>query len=163
MLQHLLNVYAMNLKRLGMHVQDLSAEQMVEQPSGVINHPAWTLGHLAATADNVAKTLGQESTFPEEWRAACSTGGTPSGDARDFPSKEQLLEQLGAQHERVAAAFAAAGTELLEQPHPNPRGRKIFGTVGGYAVALMTTHEANHLGQLAAWRRAMGLGSATGI
>ena len=126
MLQHLLNVYAMNLKRLGMHVQDLSAEQMVEQPSGVINHPAWTLGHLAATADNVAKTLGQESTFPEEWRAACSTGGTPSGDAADFPSKEQLLEQLGAQHERVAAALAAADAELLDQPHPNPRGRKIF-------------------------------------
>ena len=67
MLQHLLNVYAMNLKRLGMHVQDLSDEQMVEQPSGVINHPAWTLGHLAATADNLAKTFGQESTFPEDW------------------------------------------------------------------------------------------------
>ena len=163
MVQHLLNVYAMNLKRLGMHVQDLSAEQMVEQPSGVINHPAWTLGHLAATADNLARTLGQESTFPEEWRAACSPGGTPSGNAADFPSKEQLLEQLDAQHERVAAAFAAAGTELLAQPHPNPRGRKTFGTVGGYAVALMTAHEANHLGQLAAWRRAMGLGSATGI
>ncbi len=163
MLQHLLNVYAMNLKRLGMHVQDLSDEQMVEQPSGVINHPAWTLGHLAATADNLAKTFGQESTFPEDWREACSTGGTPSGNATDFPSREQLLEQLTAQHERVAAAFAGTDAELLAQPHPNLRARRIFPTFGDYAVALMTTHEANHLGQLAAWRRAMGLGSATGI
>ena len=138
MLQHLLNAYAMNLKRLGMLVQDLSAEQMVEQPSGVINHPAWTLGHLAATSDNLARTLGQESTFPEEWREACSTGGTPSGNAGDFPAKEQLLEQLGAQHERVAAALAAADEETLAQPLPNPRGRKIFGTVGGYVVAPWT-------------------------
>ena len=163
MLQYLLNSYAMNLKRVGMHVQGLSAEQMVQQPSGVINHPAWTLGHLAATADNLARALGLESTFPDAWRDACKAGGTPSGDAADYPAKEQLLEQLTAQHERVAAAMAAAGEELLAQPHPNPRARRIFATVGDYAVALMTNHEANHLGQLAAWRRAMGLGSATGI
>ena len=92
MLQHVLNTYAMNLKRAGMQVQDLSAEQMVQQPSGVINHPAWTLGHLAATADNLAKALGLESTFPDAWRDACKTGGTPSGNAADFPAKEQLLE-----------------------------------------------------------------------
>jgi uncharacterized damage-inducible protein DinB len=163
MLQHVLNTYAMNLKRAGMHVQDLSAEQMVQQPSGVINHPAWTLGHLAATADNLAKALGLESTFPDAWRDACKTGGTPSGNAADFPAKEQLLEQLTAQHERVAAALAAADAELLAQPHPHPRARQVFPTIGDYAVALTTSHEANHLGQMAAWRRAMGLGSATGI
>jgi len=27
----------------------------------------------------------------------------------------------------------------------------------------MTAHEMDHLGQLAAWRRAMGLGSALGV
>ena len=28
-------------------------------------------------------------------------------------------------------------------------------------VFLMTSHEMDHLGQVAAWRRAMGLGSAS--
>ena len=162
MLQHVIRTYAMNLKRAEAHVQDLADDQMVQQPGGVINHPAWTLGHLAATADNLARALGLESTFPDAWREACKTGGTPSGEATDFPSREQLLEQLAAQHERVAAAFAAASAELLAQPHPNPRARQVFPTIGDYAVALMTSHEANHLGQMAAWRRAMGLGSATG-
>ena len=163
MLQHVLRTYATNLKRVETYVQDLAEDQMVQQPAGVINHPAWTLGHLAATSDNLAKTLGLESTFPDAWRAACKTGGTPSGAAADFPSKEQLLEQLSAQHERVAAALAAADAELLAQPHPNPRARQVFPTIGDYTVMLMTSHEANHLGQLAAWRRAMGLGSATGV
>lgn len=160
MLQHLLNTYAMNLKRAGMYVQGLSEEQMVQQPAGVINHPAWTLGHLAATADNLAKVLGLESTFPDTWREACKPGGTPSGNASDFPSRQQLLAQLQAQHERVAAALAAADQELLSQPHPNPRARRVFPTIGDYAVTLMTSHEGNHLGQVAAWRRAMGLGPA---
>lgn len=162
MLQYVLRTYAMNLKIAGMQVQDLSDEQMVQQPGGVINHPAWTLGHLAAVADNLAQALGQESTFPEAWREASRPGGTPSGNAADYPSRQQLLDQLTAQHERVAAAVAAADEEQLAQPHPNPRARQRFPTVGDYVVPLMTSHEANHLGQLAAWRRAMGLGSATG-
>ena len=165
MLQHLLNVYAMNLKRLGMHVQDLSDEQMVEQPSGVINHPAWTLGHLAATADNLAKALGLESTFPDAWREACKH--------RRYAQRQRCRLPLPGNSSWSSSPpstsgwpprFAAAPTRSCwAQPHPNLRARRIFPTFGDYAVALMTTHEANHLGQLAAWRRAMGLGSATGI
>ena len=41
MIQHLLVVYGMNLKRAELLVDDLTDEQMVAQPSGVINHPAW--------------------------------------------------------------------------------------------------------------------------
>ena len=33
-------------------------------------------------------------------------------------------------------------------------------TVGDMIVFLMTSHEMDHLGQIAAWRRAMGLGAA---
>lgn len=162
MLQQVLRVYGMNLKLAEMHVSDLSDAQMVEQPAGVINHPAWTLGHLAMVADNLAKLLGLESTYPEAWRAAGMPGGTPTGNAADYPTKQQLLNQLTAQHQRVAEAFGAVDAGRLAQPHPNERARERFPTVGDYAVTLMTTHEAGHLGQLAAWRRAMGLPSATG-
>lgn len=162
MLQQVLRVYGMNLKMAELHVRDLTDAQMVEQPAGVINHPAWTLAHLAMVADNLAKMLGLESTFPEAWRAASMPGGTPTGNAADYPTKQQLLDELTVQHERVAAEMAKADAGRLAQPHPNERARERFPTVGDYAAALMTTHEAGHLGQLAAWRRAMGLTSATG-
>ena len=161
MIQHLLFVYDMNLKRAERLVDDLTDEQMVAQPSGVINHPAWTLGHLGATSDALAGMLGLPSTFPDAWREACRMGSIPSGEAADYPGKAELLEQLRAQHQRVAAAVAAVDDERLQQPTP-PRLRERFPTIGDFAAALMTMHEGHHLGQLAAWRRALGLGAATG-
>ncbi len=161
MIQHLLFVYGMNLKRAERLVDDLTEEQMVAQPSGVINHPAWTLGHLGATSDALAGMLGLPSTFPDAWREACRMGSIPSGEAADYPGKAELLEQLRAQHQRVAAAVAAVDDERLQQPTP-PRLRERFPTIGDFATALMTMHEGHHLGQLAAWRRALGLGAATG-
>ena len=161
MIQHLLFVYGMNLKRAERLVDDLTDEQMVAQPSGVINHPAWTLGHLGATSDALAGMLGLPSTFPDAWREACRMGSIPSGEAADYPGKAELLEQLRAQHQRVAEAVAAVDDERLQQPTP-PRLRERFPTIGDFATALMTMHEGHHLGQLAAWRRALGLGAATG-
>ena len=161
MIQHLLFVYGMNLRRAELLVDDLTDEQMVAQPSGVINHPAWTLGHLGVTSDALAGMLGLPSTFPDTWKEACRMGSIPSGNAADFPGKVELLEQLRAQHERVSEAMAAVDAERLQQPTP-PRLRERFPTVGDFAAALMTMHEGHHLGQVAAWRRAMGLGSAYG-
>ena len=159
MIRHLLFVYDLNLKRAERLVDDLTDEQMAAQPSGVVNHPAWTLCHLGATSDALAGALGLLSTLPGEWRQAAALGSIPSGDAADFPGKAELLEQLRAQHRRVAQAVAAADAERLEQPAP-PRVRERFPTVGDFAAALMTMHEGHHLGQVAAWRRAMGLGPA---
>jgi hypothetical protein len=46
------------------------------------------------------------------------------------------------------------------EPHPDEGSRKYFPTVGDMIVFMMTSHEMDHLGQIAAWRRAMGLGAA---
>lgn len=163
MLRHLLFAYQFNLERARTLVRDLSDEQMTRQPHGVVNHPAWLLGHLAATSNQLAKLLGLESTFPAAWGDTFKSGGTPSGDPADFPSKDELLAELAAQHERLAQAIETADAAMFEREHPNEGARRRFPTVGDYAVFLITSHEGNHLGQITAWRRAMGLGSATGI
>ena len=163
MLRHLIFTYQFNLDRARTLVRDLSDEQMTQQPHGLVNHPAWLLGHLAATSNQLAKMLGLESTFPGAWGDTFKSGGTPSGDAADFASKEDLLAELATQHERVAELLATADPTLFDREHPNEGARKRFPTVGDYAVFLITSHEGSHLGQITAWRRAMGLGSATGI
>ena len=160
MIQHLLYAYEMNLKRAVQIVDDIAEEQMAVQPSGLVNHPAWTLGHLASTSNSLAGMHGLPSTFPEAWRDSFQMGGIPSGDRADYPSKAELVAQLRAQHDRVAQAVAAAGAEQLGRPTSNPRLRERFPTVGDFTAALLTNHEANHIGQLATWRRAMGLGPA---
>ena len=159
MRDHLIFTFRFNLERIKALVKDLTGEQMVQQPHGVVNHPAWTLGHLAAVSNSVALALGLESTFPAEWKGLFkAAGGVPvGGDASAFPSKDRLLAELSAQHARVAQAVAKADPALFAKEHPDERTRRYFPRIGDYVDYLMSAHEASHIGQLAAWRRAMGL------
>ena len=68
MLNHVIYLYGFNLMHAETLVKDVSAEQMVEQPGGVINHPAWSLGHLVVSADHLGQLLGLESSLPRPAR-----------------------------------------------------------------------------------------------
>lgn len=159
MREHLLFTYKFNLGHLESLVEDLTDEQMVRQPHGLVNHPAWTLCHLASASNHTAVALGLESTLPEDWEAAGKTGGTPSGDVSRYPSKAALIAELRKQHERVAAAVAGADAAVFAREYPDEKTRKFFPTMGDFVDYLLSAHEANHIGQVAAWRRAMGLAS----
>ena len=156
-------VYGFNLMYAETLVQDLSAEQMVQQPNGVINHPAWSLGHLVVSSNSLGSALGLESSLPEGWDKTFATGGTPSSDLSAYPSKDEILGALKEQHSRNTNALKNADPASWAKPHPNENTRKYFPTLGDMITFLMTGHEMAHLGQIAAWRRAMGLGSATGV
>ncbi len=157
MQEHLIFTYRFNLGHIRSLVEDLTDEQMVAQPHGVVNHPAWTLKHLASSANYVARWLGLESTFPADWEATPTVDGVPSGDASQYPSKAELLAELTAQHERVAAALASADPGLFAKEFPDEAMRKYFPLLGDAVNYMLSSHEATHIGQLAAWRRALGI------
>ena len=154
MREHALFTYRFNLGHIESLVKDLTDEQMVGQPNGVVNHPAWTLRHLASSSNFLATTLGLESTTPAEWDAR--SDGVPSGNASDFPSKDELLAALKAQHERVAEAVSNAAPELFAKDS-DEQMRSYFPKVGDLVDYMLTAHEGTHIGQISAWRRAMGL------
>ena len=158
MLQHVAYLYKFNLGVAERLVADLTPEQMVLQPSGVVNHPAWSLGHLVTSANGLAMLLGLEADIAPGWHKTFATGGIPSGDAADYPSKSELLAALSAQHERNTEALLQTDPARLAQAHPDERLRQYFPTVGDTVMFLMTSHEMSHLGQLSAWRRAAGIG-----
>ncbi len=160
MIQHVTHLYGLNLGFARALVRDVAPEQMVAQPHGVVNHPAWTLGHLTMAADSLAACLGLERQAPAGWDRTFATGGTPSGELAAYPSQAELLAALTTQHERNTAAARQADPALFGRPHPDEKRRERFPTIGDIAIFLMTSHEMDHLGQLAAWRRAMGLGPA---
>ncbi len=161
MQDHLAYLYGFNLQYAEKLVKDVSVEQMAAQPGGVVNHPAWTLGHLVTSADHLGQLLGLDSRLPDGWSETFKTGGEPSGDAAAYPTKEALLDALRQQHARNTEAAKATAPEKFAEPHPNENTRKYFPTVGDMIIFMMTSHEMDHLGQLAAWRRAMGLGPAS--
>src|SRR4051812_340803 len=161
MLPYIVHVYSMNLGYANRLVRDLSDDQMCAQPQGVVNHPAWSLGHLAVASDHLATMLGLSSTLPAGWADPFKTGGIPSADKGLFPRKDELLRVMEQQHARVAQAMPGVDPAALAKPHPSEKRRAHFPTVGDFAIFLMTAHEMDHLGQVAAWRRAMGLGAAS--
>jgi hypothetical protein len=62
-----------------------------------------------------------------------------------------------------AALVVVGKTPDADFKKPNPaegRFKEILPTVGDATNFLMSTHGMSHLGQMSAWRRIMGLGSA---
>ena len=91
MLQHVVFAYGSSLRFAKRLVADLTADQMCQQPHGVVNHPAWSLGHLASASVGLLKALGHDASLPVGWAEAFKAGGTPSSDPSGFPSKGELL------------------------------------------------------------------------
>jgi len=134
-------------------VSDIEDGQMAQQPAGLRNHPAWTLGHLAVSQDFALQLLEQPSAAEPSWVRLFGSGGVPTDDRLNFPTKTELLQALRLEHEKVAAAFKGHFERRATAPNPFPPLAVRFPTVGDLVLHLMTTHEATHLGQLTAWRR----------
>lgn len=137
-------------------VKDIDDADMARQPFEGANHPAWILGHIVVTTDGVLKIFGQAPTAPAEWTTLFGRGSTPTTNRTDYPSKEALLAALDAAFDRAAAAAAAATEEQIAGPHNVEMLRRGLPTKGDLVAMLLTTHVAQHLGQLSAWRRATG-------
>lgn len=156
--------YAFHLDYAHTLVADLDEKQMQTSAGpGHENHPAFTLGHLCIASAMICEDLGLERDLPAGWaelfeRAGPADRQLPQAQSV-FPSKQALLDELVRQHERVVAALRDADLTAFDGAMKwwldrwMPSGLEAI-------VFLCTSHEAMHLGQLAAWRRAMGLPAA---
>ncbi|MEM7806988.1 MAG: DinB family protein [Planctomycetota bacterium] len=131
-------------------------ERMAEQPPGVMNHPAWTLGHCANALDFARFCLGRDGIVPREWREHVKPSSTPVADRSVYASKDELLGTYNRVHIDLAEAVRSADKSMFAHPLPE-RFRGMSPSIGHLATFMMTTHEAYHVGQLYVWRRAMGL------
>jgi hypothetical protein len=144
-------------------VADIPDDQMCAQPveGRVMNHPAFILGHLAWVHDNRAAALNGQppaGAATPEWKELFGMGSKPATERSKYPSKAELVKAFEESHARLGEAAAKATPDALAQPSPEPM-RARFPTVGAMVLGLMTSHFATHLGQLSAWRRAMGFPS----
>jgi hypothetical protein len=164
LIQSIINQYDFNLAYAKELVKDVSETQMCVQPAkGLVNHPAFTLGHLVTGSALTVKYLGSTFEIPEGWEALFLRKGPgdpryPETDQSLFPSKEELLSELEKQHNKVKTLLLNTdqATLLTEKKW---RYSNFMPLLIDCVNFMCTTHEAMHLGQLAAWRRAMDLTS----
>jgi hypothetical protein len=157
MIDAILRLAADNVRYGEALVLDIEDSQMAQQPAGIKNHPAWTLGHLAVSQDFILQLLETPSAIDQSWVRLFGSGGVPTDDRLNFPSKTELLNVLKSQHEKVAQVVKANFERRAAAANPFPPLVPRFPTVGDLVLHLLTTHEAVHLGQLSAWRRAKDL------
>lgn len=157
--------YDFNLGYAKALVHDLNTEQMTMQPGeGLENHPAWTLGHLVSGSAMMVEDLGGEFNMPDGWADLFLRKGP--GDARKpdpvrekYPDKEHLLAELERQHEKLKLLLRNTSLETLSKK-VKWRFSSYMPTMLDLINFMCVNHEAMHLSQLAAWRRAMKLPSA---
>lgn len=160
--------YDFNYKYASALVQDIPDNQMTFSPSkGLVNHPAFTIGHLISGSVLVAKKLGEEIEMKENWQALFLRKGPgdprlPHQNNELYPTKAELMKEYSRLHKKVKELLNELKTEDLEKEN-NWRFNTHLPTLLDYLFFMCINHEAMHLGQLAAWRREMGMESALAV
>ena len=104
--------------------------------------------------------------MPEKWAELFIRKGPgdprkPDPDTTKYPSKTALLEELESQHNKVKKIVIEIDEYKLTESF-KWRFSGFMPTLLDLVAFMCINHEAMHMGQLAAWRRAMSLPSALG-
>ena len=164
-IEAIIKQYDFNLDYAKALVIDLSDDQMTTIPAnGLDNHPAWTIGHLISGSADLACDLGAEFEMPDNWAELFVRKGPgdprkPILDKSKYPSKHQLIVELENQHNKVKQLLQKIDTNGLTES-VTWHFSNYMPTLSDLVTFMCINHESMHLGQLAAWRRAMGLESA---
>jgi hypothetical protein len=159
MINSLISYQARNLDYAKRLTADLADNQWCLQPGTVRNHATWVIGHIAWVADKVtgARILGLPSKIDSSWDVLFNNKSQPTGDALAYPGKTALMAAYEDAVQRIAAALKQKPDTLLAQPTSDEGFAKRYPLMGDALLHLMAGHDAIHLGQLSAWRRAQGL------
>lgn len=139
-------------------VGDLSPPQYFAQPVAgrVLNHPAWVFSHLNIYT-RICTAMLRGEPFGDPIDAKYGQKSEVSLDPTDYMPGPDLIVQYAALHGEAERALVDAPDRIFATANPLERWRVVHPTVGDMLVTLMVKHESAHLGQLSAWRRALGL------
>jgi hypothetical protein len=152
-----LHSFAYSLDFLGEIVADVSGADMVAQPNGIMNHPAWVIGHLTHSCELLGGEIGLSPWLPDGWAKRFGTGSVPVADTTDYESKLASLAMLRDAQSRITQAVLQLDDCQLDAPLPDERCRVLWPTVRHALTHVLVAHTANHVGQLTLWRKALGL------
>ena len=156
-MESVLHSFAYGLDFLRDQVADVPAAGMVAQPKGIVNHPAWLIGHLTYACQLLGGAVGLAPWLPEDWGRRFATGTVPVADAGAYKSKEDALAILRDAQSRITRAVQGLDDARLDEAFPDPSYRDVFPTIRHALTQVLVGHTASHVGQLSVWRKAMGL------
>ena len=95
------------------------------------------------------------------WEELFSFNSTCDDDTGQYPGKDEVVGHFMERHAAAGDLLASIDDAVLAAELPDEHRMKArMGTVGNMVNFLLVAHPAIHLGQLSAWRRALGYGDA---
>ena len=156
----LVNSYQKNMEYNERLLSDLKQDQMAIQPPGdreqPVNHPAWAMSHMNIYLPVIQGVIkGELFEDPKDHKFGMNS--QPETDGSLYPTRDEILSEWNAGHEKVCELLGNCDVSVFEQPVKLPRWAAIMATAGICLPYLMLNHENMHLGQISTWRRALGL------
>jgi len=149
---------------------DVSDEQFgsFARPGGKLvesNHPAFIYGHLGLYACRVIEQLGEDASAfqpTDDYVKLFSHEAKCIDDPENsiYPAKDEITTKLLDGYRRASEVLRGADDELFRKENPAESMREKFPTMGAMHGFYVGGHVMMHVGQMSAWRRAMGLGPA---
>ncbi len=140
--------------------EDIPAESFHDMPHPTMNHPAFCFGHLSLYPDKVLKLLGKnELVVEKEGWAELFDAPAPcvSQDGR-YPGKEEIMAHFIHRNQTLLELLPQTTDDVFRRQNPfEGRFREMFPTIGSAVNFIVNSHNMLHLGQVSAWRRAVGL------
>jgi DinB superfamily len=126
MIAEILRSYARTLDYLRRLVADVPEDRLTLQPAGVVNHPAWIIGHLTYSCQAIGEELGLAPWLPADWARRFGAGSVPVETRTAYPSKHDLLNALADGQQRVEDGLVILGEEGIRRRLPDLRYRATF-------------------------------------
>lgn len=141
-------------------VKDIPAAKFAHMPHPAMNHPAFCIGHLCLYPNRVLTLIGKPQLIVEKpgWPELFKAGVACVEQDGRYPSKDELVAVYLERYRTVCDAIGDVDEEVFARENPTEgRFRQMFPTVGGAVNFMLNNHHMTHLGQISAWRRAVGL------
>ena len=129
------------------------------------NHPAFLYGHLSLYSSRVIEQLGADATRylpPDGFESLFSKDAScvDDVDGSIYPPMDQVTAAFFTGYQAAAEALENADDRHFYARNPNDAMRGKFPTKGAMIGFYVGGHFMLHMGQMSAWRRAIGMGPA---
>jgi hypothetical protein len=134
-------------------------DQMAVQPLKGMNHPAWILGHLLAIEQKVVHDvlgLPLPTALDVNWWSVYGIDSIPCTDPQVYKSKAFYMDGLAKTAAQIIGYLKEKNDSDFAAKNPDPVLSKFIPTLGSALVGIVN-HRSYHCGQLASWRKTMGL------
>ncbi len=140
---------------------NIPAEDFAHIPHPGMNHPAFCLGHLSLYPNELLRLLGRKEHIVDkpDFVPLFQAGTQCVEQDGRYPPKHDITRFYFDRHHVLCDALADVGDKLpgLMQGCPHSPFKRWFPTIGATLIYYLNNHHMQHLGQISAWRRVMGL------